>query len=113
MAKILHVDDETYVLAEVKAELEELGHEVTSAETLEKAKELFAVEKFDLVICDGSIPPHQLNGYRWAWELYHAGQRSMILSSDSKISDDHPDKVPRVKKTRTGRVEAIQRIIGS
>ncbi|OGM29035.1 hypothetical protein A2962_04560 [Candidatus Woesebacteria bacterium RIFCSPLOWO2_01_FULL_39_61] len=80
MGKILHVDNEPFVLRNVAKDLERGGHEIVSVTTLEEAKKAYDGGKFDVVICDGDVESKN-DGIRWALELAEGGQKVIILSA--------------------------------
>ncbi|MDB4957933.1 MAG: putative Histidine kinase [Myxococcales bacterium] len=55
-AKILAVDDDPDILIVVRAYLEPLGYEVTTASTADQALGIAAAQRFDLVLCDVGMP---------------------------------------------------------
>ncbi|OGM36504.1 hypothetical protein A3E13_02500 [Candidatus Woesebacteria bacterium RIFCSPHIGHO2_12_FULL_40_20] len=56
-----------------------LGYQVTSFSNLTQAKQAFANEAWDVVICDGSVNGRG-DGLDWADELYSQGQRVIVLA---------------------------------
>ncbi len=55
-ASILVVDDEELVRRFLTSALKELDYTVAAAENCDKAKELLATEKFNLILCDVNLP---------------------------------------------------------
>jgi two-component system response regulator HydG len=56
MAAILVTDDEKTCRESIQKVLEKEGHEVEGAESVDKALEILAARKFDLIVCDYRMP---------------------------------------------------------
>lgn len=58
MSRVLIVDDSSTILFKLRRDIEELGHEVTTASTLEVALSRARICRPDLVLLDLEMAPH-------------------------------------------------------
>jgi len=100
--KILYVEDEENWHLTVIPCLEE-RFAVTAFKDINKAKAAFRREKFDIVICDGTINASN-DGYNWAWDLNKNQQKVILLSSIPSV------EIPSVPKGPFNPVE-LERMI--
>lgn len=88
MARILHVEDDFMWRILVAETIKRKGgHEVISCATLSEAQEVEAAQKFDLVICDGTIggKADKDNGLHWARVLYDQGKKVVVLTNEPLV----------------------------
>lgn len=77
MFNILIVEDEKKVSAFIKQGLEEVGYQVTTADTPGVAREILKTKKFDLIILDVMLP--EMNGIEFSKEIRQSGNSTYIL----------------------------------
>lgn len=93
---VLHAEDESSWQFFVELLLESEGIEVISFANLGEAKEAFASQHFDAVICDGTI--NAINdGLKWAVELHETGHSVIILTA-GLISSKLSSRIPYINK---------------
>lgn len=77
MINILVVEDEKKVSAFIQQGLQEVGHQVETADTPSLAREMLNAKKFDLIILDVMLP--EMSGMDFAKELRSKGHTGFIL----------------------------------
>ena len=77
MAKILIVEDDLAIRANLSDELEMEGYSVESVESAEAALELLSISDFDLTIIDWELP--QMSGLELCGSMRRSGNRCGIL----------------------------------
>lgn len=112
--RILCVDDDTLVLMNTAAMLEELGHEVVEASSGRQALDLFDGGDFDLVITDHAMP--KMTGTQLA-ELLRAREPDLPILLATGYAERTPgvsDELPRLAKPfwQADLAVAIQRTLG-
>lgn len=93
---VLHAEDESLWRFCVEDLLGSEGIKIISCDSLEEAKEVFASQHFDAIICDGTINAMN-DGLEWAAELHEAGHNAIILSG-RRVSSKISSKIPYINK---------------
>ena len=96
--KVLYAEDSSLAVVSIRRLLKPFACALTHHWTVEEAKEVYETGKFDLVILDGTtqrIAGERDDGWKWAKELWEAGQAVVVLSSS--FADGYPG-VPFVGK---------------
>jgi len=82
---ILYIDDDDIGCRLGRRILELLGHTVQCAVSLTDADAALSREKFDCIICDGTLNRSTPNdGVRYATKLYDKGYKIVVYSSDTR-----------------------------
>ncbi|MEJ0021764.1 MAG: response regulator [Candidatus Doudnabacteria bacterium] len=95
--KILYIEDHEQLAKTVQGYLQDHGHEVVWADKISRALEEMSNDRFDGIICDGTLDPKNRNdGFRFVQQLLTQGKKVVLFSTMRPV--DVPEGMPFVWK---------------